>query len=124
MKKVSKATFTDMKTKASALFLSGSILVMNSMNEALATDVVTGGTALAKSIYSDVLKIATPIAIAAFVFSLLISMFSRDQKKIDTSRGIAKGVVITWVVILAAGGIMTYGQSLMTNAGFSSFNFG
>lgn len=70
----------------------------------LPQDVVT----VANDLYGDVLTIATPIAVVSFVVALLISFFSHNQRAVDTSRGVAKGIVITWVVIMIAGAIFSY----------------
>lgn len=70
----------------------------------LPSDVVT----VANDLYADVLKIATPIAVVSFVVALLVTFFSHNQRAVDTSRGIAKGVLVTWLIIMIAGAIFTY----------------
>lgn len=83
------------------------VLVMSTITAKAATlpsDIVT----VAGDLYADVLKIATPIAIVSFVVALLVSLFSHNQRAVDTSRGIAKGVLATWLVIMIAGAIFNY----------------
>lgn len=63
---------------------------------------------IADGLYNDILTIATPVAVASFVIALLISFFSHNQRAVDTSRGVAKGIVITWIVIMMAGAIFNY----------------
>lgn len=76
-------------------------------------DIVSDVTTIATDIYHDVVKISTPIAVASVAIALLTSYFSHNPKTVEVTRGAAKGVAITWVVILILGALFTYGYSLV-----------
>ena len=69
----------------------------------------------AGSIYKDIKLIATPIAAVSFVLALLISFLSHNQKAVDASRQTAKGILITWLVIMIGGAIFTYGKDIVND---------
>ncbi|MGN0414430.1 MAG: hypothetical protein ACI4FX_02935 [Agathobacter sp.] len=70
-----------------------------------------------EKIYGDVKTIVTPIAALSFVVALLISFLSHNQRAVDTARQTAKGILVTWVVIMLVGAIFTYADDLLK--GFS-----
>ena len=66
------------------------------------------------TIYKDVKTIVTPIAALSFVIALLISFLSHNQKAVDAARQTAKGIIVTWVVIMAVGAIFSYADSIVS----------
>ena len=70
----------------------------------------------AKDIYEQVRELATYVAAAAFVISLLIALCMRDQRKVDMALDVAKKVVVIYLLILGAGWIFQWGRDLMTGA--------
>lgn len=77
-------------------------------------DIISDVNKIATDIYQDVVKISTPIAVASVSIALLTSYFSHNPKTVEVTRGAAKGVVITWVVILILGALFTYGYKLVS----------
>lgn len=69
----------------------------------------------AKSVYADIRTIATPIAAVSFVIALVISFLSHNQRAVDASRQTAKGILITWLIIMIAGAIFAYGNDIVKN---------
>lgn len=63
---------------------------------------------MANNIYALVRKIGTPVAGASIAVALLMTMFSHEQKHIDVTRAIAKGIVITYVILMLLGNIMNW----------------
>lgn len=93
----------------SAVFAAGFLAMLAVMLTVSAhADLISDITSAAANIYKDVKTIATPIAGLSFVIALLISFLSHNQRAVDASRQTAKGILITWVVIMIAGAIFTY----------------
>lgn len=80
------------------------------------TDIFKKGNEVLTGLYNDVVGISTVVAITAIVIALLISMFSHNQKMIDTMRGTAKGVAVTWLVINGIGFVVAYVKPWISNA--------
>ena len=85
---------------ASTLFMSTPFL--------FADDIFSKGASFANGLYSSVVGISTPIALASIGIALLVSMLSHNQKMVDASRMLAKGVGATWVVLNALVWIFNY----------------
>lgn len=64
-------------------------------------------------VYENIRTIATPIAGLSFVIALLISFLSHNQRAVDASRQTAKGILITWIVIMIAGAIFSYANTVI-----------
>lgn len=91
---------------AGALLCSSAMVLADEVGTS--TNVFDQGKTVVSGIYKDVVGISSAVAVTAIVVALLASMFSHNQKTIDTLRSTAKGVAITWLVINGIGFIVAY----------------
>lgn len=115
MKKIAKVFYT---ISIIALFI---LIAMNLAEFAFAEtkDVFTTLGDAAKTFYNSVKGIATIVAIASIAVAIVVSFTSHNQKAVDTSRTIIKGIAISWAVLMLIGPIFDYAGSLVgvNNAG-------
>lgn len=97
-------------TFAAIMFLGVIIMCTVVAHADLADDVNTA----ASSVYSDVVKVSTPLAVVSIAVALLFTYFSHNPKVVDASRTTAKGIAITWVVIMILGALFTYGKGIVS----------
>lgn len=96
---------------AVGMLLMAAVLILQNAYAAsnLPTQIVTA----ISTIYKDIVTIATPLAALSFVIALLISFLSHNQKAVDTARQTAKGIIVTWVVIMVVGGVFNYAKTIL-----------
>lgn len=94
--------------------------VMTFANEEGGKDIFAIAKSGADTIYSNVLKVDTPIAAVSIIVAMLISMFSHNQKVIDESRQVAKTIFVAWIVINVIGAIMLFGSKLVQGGNSST----
>lgn len=70
------------------------------------TDMWTQGGTAAKDVYTQVVKISTPIAAASLVLLYLFRLFTHSEQNITKSRTVSKA--IAWVVINGLGYFLVY----------------
>lgn len=86
-----------------------------------AADIWGQGSTAAQNVYTNVCKIATPVAGASFVLLKLFSLFTHNPRKLDESRELSKKIVLSWALILGAGYLFTYAQELIGTGGTMTF---
>lgn len=94
---------------AAIMLLALVVLCVTTSHADLVDDVKTA----AVDVYTDVTKVATPVAAASIAIALLFTNFSHNTKVVDGSRLIAKGIAITWIVIMLLGAFFTYGKGIV-----------
>lgn len=79
---------------------------------------------VADNIYSAILTIGGPVAIASIAVALVISMTSHNQKAVDASKQIIKWVIIAFAVLFVLGSIFNWivGSSGLSNEQFGGIN--
>ena len=71
----------------------------------------------AKALYTDVKGIATIIAIASIAVALVVSFLSHNQRAVDASRTIIKGIIASWIFLMLLGPIFDYAGKYFDNNG-------
>ena len=74
-------------------------------------DIFSKGEQMASALRLSILGISTTVAVCSIAFALMMSFFSHNQKSIDASRSVAKGIAATWLVLNLLSSIATYASS-------------
>ena len=99
-------------TKDGTLNLDGNVNGSTNSN----SELIKNAGEAANGIYSDVLKLSTPIAAAAIGGAIIFSWFSHDEKKIGMAKSIVKYVGATWIVLHILGWIFNYANGFLSGS--------
>lgn len=112
------------KLKMGTIAIGGTMLLAQAQAAFATTtssNIFDKGVSMMQDIYDNLIKITTPIAVVAVVVALVGTMFSHDDRKISKGRDVAKGVAVTWALILLLGYIVAYAKTWIGSGGLMTF---
>jgi len=91
------------------------------LSETAQTGIFAQLKTVADSLYSAILTIGGPVAIASIAVALVVSMTSHNQKAVDASKQVIKWIIIAFIVLFLLGSIFNW---IVKGSGLSNEQFG
>lgn len=95
--------------------LSLMITISTSCNLIYASDIFSDIKSTSKTFYNQLIDIALPLAIIAFIVCLILALFTTNPNESAKWIGLAKKAVVIYIAILLAASVLLYAKDTFHN---------